>query len=96
MKRVEIDVGCPWCHREAETDRHVLFECGFAKTIWLGTCLEHLIQPTGNEMAFEVLLKAFSSANREQCVQIGMFCWSLWKRRNNWVWEKGEWISLWY
>lgn len=90
MKKVEISEECPWCHREVETDAHVLFDCDFAKTSWIGTGLQHLIQMASNDKAFEVLVKAFSSATREQCVQIGMICWSLWNRRNKWVWERAN------
>lgn len=35
----------------------------------------------------EVLQRAFSKGNIEQCVLISLFCWSLWNRRNKWVWD---------
>lgn len=34
-KRVSVDKICPWCHQEDETDIHVLFECNFARSMWL-------------------------------------------------------------
>lgn len=49
-----------------------------------------MIQITPSEMTFSVIRRLFDSSSREQCVMLGMICWSLWNRRNNWVWEKAN------
>lgn len=42
-KRVQVDSGCPWCKNECESDMHVLFECGFAKTVWALSSLQRQV-----------------------------------------------------
>ncbi|XP_074359574.1 uncharacterized protein LOC141698717 [Apium graveolens] len=37
-----------------------------------------------------ILQGAFQMSSREQCTMIGMICWSLWRRRNNWLWRKAS------
>ncbi|XP_074333675.1 putative ribonuclease H protein At1g65750 isoform X1 [Apium graveolens] len=88
LKHVDINVLCPWCHSASETDTHVLFECGFAKTVWNMTGIFSSVQYSVNNSAGMVIRHMFENCSREQCVQVGMVCWSLWNRRNKWVWEK--------
>lgn len=40
--------------------------------------------------AFDVLRKAFHIFTRDQCMLIGMLCWSLWTCRNKRVWERAN------
>ena len=87
-KHVDIDVRCPWCHSEIETDVHIMFLCDFARTVWLTTRVNHLVQCTMNESPCQIFTRAFENGTREQCVEIAMICWSLWNRRNRWVWER--------
>lgn len=58
---------------------HILFQCDFAKTTWIGVGFKQLIQLVDDDdvQAFDVLRKAFQIYTREQCVKIGMLCWSL-------------------
>lgn len=32
--------------------------------------------------------RLFSNASTERCVIIALMCWSIWNRRNRWVWNK--------
>lgn len=43
LKHVNVDHRCPWCHSASEDDAHVLFECGFAKTVWAMTGLQNYV-----------------------------------------------------
>lgn len=44
------------------------------------------ILPSDN--VFDVLCRVFAACNREQCTLITLMCWSIWNRRNIWVWER--------
>ncbi|XP_074369140.1 uncharacterized protein LOC141710128 [Apium graveolens] len=44
------------------------------------------ILPSDN--VFDVFCRVFATCNREQCTLITLMCWSIWRRRNIWVWEK--------
>lgn len=50
--------------------------------------MSSIVQHPINNSAGMVIRHAFEKCSREQCVQLGMVCWSLWNRRNKWVWEK--------
>ncbi|XP_074346113.1 uncharacterized protein LOC141684875 [Apium graveolens] len=88
MKQVNIGGLCPWCHSADETDTHVLFECGFAKSVWNMAGVLLNVQYNPNDAAGIVIRKVFNNYSGEQCVQLGMMCWSLWNRKNRLVWEK--------
>lgn len=85
MKQVNVNLSCPWCHSGQETDGHVLFGCDFARTVWLSTGLQHLLQLDVADTAATIIMKIFETATRDQCVLLGMVCWALWNRRNKWV-----------
>ncbi|XP_074328096.1 uncharacterized protein LOC141666009 [Apium graveolens] len=87
-KHVDIDVRCPWCHSEIEIDVHVMFLCNFAKTVWLTSGVSHLVECTTSDLPFQILTRVFENGTRDQWVEISMICWSLWNRRNRWVWHR--------
>ena len=72
-----------------KSDTHVLL-CDFARTVWVGTGLQHPAQASSNGTAFAVLHNAFKAGSRSQCVLIGMLCCSIWNRRKKWVWDKAN------
>lgn len=88
LRYVNIDAICPWCHSQVESDIHVLFTCGFAKTVWVTAGLNTIIQESLTDTVVEVIAAIFARSNKEQCVQIVMLCWSIWSRRNKWVWDR--------
>lgn len=88
LKHVDMNILCPWCHSENETDMHVLFECDFARTVWSLAGMSSIVQQLITDSAGMVIRHVFNNCSREQCVQMGMVCWSLWNRRNQWVWNK--------
>lgn len=81
-KQVYISILCPWCHTETETDVHVLFSCDFAKTVWSMAGMMSLIQYSEQESSGTMIKKMLEKCSRDQCVHLGMVCWSLWNRRN--------------
>lgn len=87
-KRVNISDICPWCHTGKETDMHVLFYCDFAKTVWqLSGCqVLNMIMPDAS--VFEVMRRMFDSMSMDQCIWFCLLCWSIWNRRNKWIWDK--------
>lgn len=87
-RHVDVPTGCPWCHSLAETDVHVIFSCDFARTVWQNTGLLQLIQSALSDTACEMFTKIFENGSREQGVEIGMISWSIWNRRNRWVWDR--------
>ncbi|XP_074323203.1 uncharacterized protein LOC141660141 [Apium graveolens] len=45
--------------------------------------------PLSTDASAGIMIRnVFDKVSKEQCVQLGMVCWSLWNRRNNWVWNK--------
>lgn len=88
MKNVGVSAACPWCHNGPETDGHFLFGCDFAKTIWKNSECKHLVQYAPEETSFDVLRHSFAACTRDEWVLIGMICWSVWNRKNKWVWER--------
>lgn len=88
QRSVNVEVVCPWCHAGLESDVHVLFTCGFAKTIWITAGLKELIQCSLNDTAVAVIVNIFTTSSKEQRVQVAMICWGLWCRRNKWVWDR--------
>lgn len=87
-KRVEINKICPWCHQAEETDIHVFFECNFARSMWLCFGLRDAMQVSRGEGILNILQRIFDTLSQEKCTLIGIVCWSLWYRRNKWVWDK--------
>lgn len=87
-KGISIDTRCPWCHSAEETDVHALFLCEFAKTVWYAVGLSQIVQTIQTETAFRGMVKVFEMCSRNQCIQFAMFSWSLWNRRNRWLWDK--------
>lgn len=84
---MNIEIVCPWCHSEAETGVHVMFLCDFAKTVWLIVGMAQLVHCFPHETPSAVLERVFEQGTKEQCVEISMLCWSIWNRRNKWVWD---------
>lgn len=87
-KRVQIDTCCQWCLQAVESAVHVLFECSFAKSVWTDERVQMDIQVVPGDTVFNVLSRIFDRCNKEQIVQVVMMCWSIWNRRNKWVWDR--------
>nr|XP_017239551.1 PREDICTED: uncharacterized protein LOC108212332 [Daucus carota subsp. sativus] len=87
-KHVNIDLMCPWCRSQPETPVHMLFMCTFAKEMWSKIGFQDIIPVDENVTVLQVLINAFRGSNRDKRALIGLFYWSIWFRRNTWVWDK--------
>lgn len=87
-KRVNIDSRCGWCQVGSEDAKHVLFECMFAQNVWRTANMTQLVHTTQGETIFDHFKRLFSTGTNEQCTSVALFCWSIWNRRNNWVWKR--------
>ncbi|KAL8099398.1 hypothetical protein AgCh_031876 [Apium graveolens] len=65
-----------------------MFLCDFAKTVWLTAGLAHLVHCSVSDTVCEIFTRVFDQGTMDQCVQTAMLCWSLWNRRNKWVWDR--------
>ena len=87
-KRVEIESRCSWCRMGNEDALHVLFECFFAKSVWELLGLSNWVQVFQDESIIDIFKRLFTTGTKEQYVLVAVICWSLWNRRNKWVWDK--------
>ncbi|XP_017250744.2 uncharacterized protein LOC108221372 [Daucus carota subsp. sativus] len=79
---------CSWCHRHAETPLHVLFTCSFAQELWDRVGMQEVLGVEDTTTVLQVFQQMFNSSSRSKKVMLGLFCWSLWWRRNSWVWDR--------
>ncbi|XP_074360438.1 uncharacterized protein LOC141700630 [Apium graveolens] len=79
---------CSWCKVQSETAQHILFECQLAQEVWDSLGLFQWIKPSPGENIFEQFKRLFNNGSKEQCVFLALICWSMWNRRNKWVWNQ--------
>lgn len=54
-----------------------------------GKIMWDLIRVGVNRTVFSTLQHVFTRGTKEQYVLVGLFCWSIWNRRNyKWVWDR--------
>lgn len=87
-KCVQVDTKCSWCLMPDENIEHVLFGCSFARDVWMKTGIQEVSMDKSQESIREVLSSLFSTCTKEKLSWIAIVCWSLWNRRNKWVWNK--------
>lgn len=52
-----------------------------------GTGFQSMITVMPQDTVMTVLQRVFDMINKDQCALVGLLCWGLWYRRNQWVWE---------
>ena len=87
-KGVQVQQMCSWCHLQVEDTVHTLFSCCFARELWSTVGLQEVVKVEEGMTGMQVLKHAFHCGNMEQCIMLGVISWSLWVRRNEWVWNK--------
>lgn len=87
-KHVDILPHCTWCHNLSEDVAHVFFQCSFAREVWENTGLYHPIFTGGILTGKATFRRILTTATATQCTMFSLICWSLWVRRNKWVWER--------
>ncbi|XP_074355726.1 uncharacterized protein LOC141695374 [Apium graveolens] len=87
-KHVEVSTVCSWCQRAAEDDMHILFQCCFARDLWDKVGLAELVTVSPSDTVMTILKRVFQNGGHQRNGLVGMLCWNLWYRRNNWVWNR--------
>ncbi|XP_074377883.1 uncharacterized protein LOC141719404 [Apium graveolens] len=88
VKRVQIDVRCPWCLTVAEDSTHVLFDCSFGRSVWASLGVNEVSSGGYSGSAFEIFRQIATVCDRDKLALVVTVCWNLWNRRNRWVWDK--------
>lgn len=85
-RRVNVCSLCPVCNTNMETTAHVLVNCDFAKLCWETVNLRKQFYTVSSFTEwFSGMVQDY---NMEEMKIISMICWSLWKNRNNIVWNQ--------
>jgi hypothetical protein len=78
---------CSWCMEEAETIDHVLWSCEFAQKVWKASSVK-LPPIYATNLSFVDLLACLFKDLQFPLVEICITtAWSLWKARNEMIWE---------
>lgn len=85
-KHVPVQSSCPVCKIAAETIMHSLVNCPVARQCWF------VVLPGkqwDDQMDFMnwVQMK-FDSENNSKCAEVAMVCWTIWRARNDLVWNQ--------
>ncbi|KAL8146376.1 hypothetical protein AgCh_004207 [Apium graveolens] len=84
-KHVPVQSNCPVCKSATETIMHSLVNCPIARQYWL------IVLPGKQwdaHMEFMRWIKmVFDSENNSKCAQVFMVCWTIWRARNDLVWN---------
>uniref|UniRef100_A0A803NVY9 Reverse transcriptase zinc-binding domain-containing protein n=1 Tax=Cannabis sativa TaxID=3483 RepID=A0A803NVY9_CANSA len=87
-KNIPIDPRCPFCLVAPETALHVLVRCSFAQSYWSQS---HVPSIAPGAMVFTSWfdggLKAWNVA---KSLEAAMILWSIWKHRNELVWNSNQ------
>ncbi|XP_063941456.1 uncharacterized protein LOC135149621 [Daucus carota subsp. sativus] len=87
VKHVNISAVCSWCQSGMEDDRRVLFQCNFSREFWEKVGLADVVKVVPGDTVMSLLKRVFRIGRKEQYSMVGLLCWNLWHRRNNWVWN---------
>jgi hypothetical protein len=86
-KGLTATFSCSWCMEEAETIDHVLWGCEFAQKVWKASSVK-LPPIYATNLSFVDLLACFFKDLQFPLVEICITtAWSLWKARNEMIWE---------
>lgn len=87
-EHVSINTVCSWCQMYTEDFIHVLFQCDFAREPWNKFGYAEIVQVLPGDTVNTLLKRVFLNGSKDQNGMVGLLCWSLWYRRNNWVWNQ--------
>ncbi|XP_074373498.1 uncharacterized protein LOC141713827 [Apium graveolens] len=86
QKNVSVDPLCQVCRMGAETVEHILCNCALAVQCWQIILPQVLINNcTSLVQWWEKVLEVCDNEKRAEVVTV---CWSIWKVRNELVWNK--------
>lgn len=82
---IVVDGICSWCREQSEDTMHILFHCSFAQAVYNAIGLQWLVVLFPSETIMDVIQRIFNAGTGEQCVLVGLLCWSLWHRIYKWM-----------
>ncbi|XP_062116553.1 uncharacterized protein LOC133830553 [Humulus lupulus] len=85
LKHVGADSICPLCKSERETVLHALVSCRIVWPCWDKLGLR--LRAPGLVSFVSWLRASLDASTDEDRSKIFMLCWSVWRRRNDWVWN---------
>lgn len=85
-KHVPVSKMCPVCNGEEESTLHALVKCPFAAQCWGDKGLLWVGSSFGSFA--EWLDEVLRLSRKDEYAEIVTLCWSIWKARNNTVWNK--------
>lgn len=50
--------------------------------------MQQLDRAEAEDTVVDILKRILLTGDKEKCVMVGLFCWSLWTRRNKWIWDR--------
>lgn len=86
QKHVPVERVCPVCRVEDETICHSIIQCPVAAQCWHLLILG--IQWSAEEELYQWWERIFELCDNEKCAEVATVCWSIWKARNNLVWNQ--------
>lgn len=58
--------------------------------MWALSRIQDCVDRIQNESCLEFFVCVFQATVCDKCAMIGIVCWTLWNRRNKWVWERAN------
>jgi len=92
IKGVQCTDACPLCENHYENECHLFLRCRMAKEVWDTTGLwshsNPLISHAANFVSF--FFTTLSILQPHKTINFDMMMWSIWKRRNEKIWDDVE------
>lgn len=85
-KFVPVDVTCPSCQVESESIVHALVSCPFALSCWRQ--VGYIFSPSMSGCFLDWISPLFVGLYDDDRAIVAMICWTLWRCRNDLVWNQ--------
>ncbi|XP_050141084.1 uncharacterized protein LOC126617057 [Malus sylvestris] len=90
---IQLEIVCPHCGDDMETQVHLFFKCSFARVFWFGSPLQlDVVSVEGEDFlaCWNWLLKKYGVAEEGDRLMRWVVCglWRIWKCRNSMVFEQ--------
>lgn len=88
---IELETTCQACGEEEETIVHAILTCSRTHRFWFGSHLSIQVPQSLNNNFRGWIESLFEHANPEAMAGVFNLAWTIWKRRNSWVFEAKHW-----
>nr|GMC52843.1 putative ribonuclease H protein [Ipomoea batatas] len=87
---VDVNMFCPLCNGSPETLKHLFLECPEVIDVWRDVIdlTQHINTSFEDWLSNIFMLNDATKMKRSVAV-----CWNVWKRRNDWVWNRKIWSA---